>query len=824
MDYETGKAQCLSTWKGHRRFISALVMLSNGFVLISGSGNKSYKREIKCCQGFPVPQAVQEKKKAARQEKRLAFAKQHALAPTLGAQAVKVEEEVSGLSPSSASSSSVPLGQGVTTPSAVNTPLPATSLPSVEAALPELPKGKVRALHAYLSPPDSGHLSLSAGSVLELLSDEGDWWRCRNTSGDEGIVPSNYVERVGETPKVNVEAALPAVPLPSTPSSEAHVSCDYLAQSFEELSLRAGEKVDVLQQNPDGWWRCRNSHGQEGFVPMTFLQPTSGGAQASPLHPQPGSGMSPQAQSPGHYSGGTASPQRPGSGHSSGGSGSLEKPSSSGSGSGSKVGLNAQGQGSVDLVLPYSDLTLGKELGKGGFGAVYKGDWHGEPVAIKKLLEQKLSRDIEEDFLNEAGVMMQLRHPNIIQLFGISLNPYCMVLEFMVKGSLDHVLHGEEPMSWQLRYKISFDVAKGMSFLHRKLVLHRDLKSLNVLLDERYKAKLGDFGLSKIKTSSSQTYNAGMAGTMQWIAPELLMDTMGRYTPACDVYSYGMLLWEIVSRSIPYRNISSPALVPVHVIQGKREIIPPNAPPLLSTLTERCWSQEAKDRPTMAEVVRLLGDSPITDDVPQPSPHARVPQQSPGVSLPMPGAAGNQQGPGLGSGYGQSAQGGGRGLPQPPAGGLQSGYGSGYGGQFFQQQPPAQQPGQQSGYGQSVRSRGNRGTLPQPGQRGRGNLPQPGRQSGYGQSVRSRGNRGTLPQPGQRGRGNLPQPGRQSGYGSGYGGQFFQQPSPQQPYGQQSGYGQSMQGQPGQGHSNLPQPPEPQGGSGSGYGQSGYGT
>jgi serine/threonine protein kinase len=231
-----------------------------------------------------------------------------------------------------------------------------------------------------------------------------------------------------------------------------------------------------------------------------------------------------------------------------------------------------------------------------------------------------------------------------------------------------------------------------------------------VLLDEHCKAKLSDFGLSKIKNTSTETYgNAGMAGTLMWIAPELLMDAEAKYTKPCDVYSYGVVLWELLSRQIPYRNITNRALIPVHVGMGKREIIPLGSPEILSRLTQRCWEQEAGHRPEMSEVVKELSDNPITDETPIASPHA--PQEN---IMPFMPQQPQSQPQSLGGGYAPShaffaPQGLGRGLP--PAPGVPSGFGASG---FFQ-------PGMQgtsnaaipSGYMQSMPGLG-RGLPPTP--------------------------------------------------------------------------------------------------------------
>ncbi len=427
-----------------------------------------------------------------------------------------------------------------------------------ESALPDVPKGKVKVIHAYLSPPDSDHLSLSVGNVLDLRNDEGNWWQCCNERGEVGLVPSNHVVKVSEV--VSPMATLPLAPVVAGESP--------FPPPVNRLQL-AQQAAAKLQVSSPSW-------------------SDSGSASPSPLH------SGPEEETP---------PRK-----------------------GSTIGvLDNRGTGQVDMLLNHADLIFGKRLGEGGFGEVCRGDWLGTDVAIKKLLQRKLTAKLEQEFRHEAGVMVQLRHPNVLTLYGIVLVPEaCMVLEFMAKGSLYDVLHSQTPMSWQMRYQIGLDAAKGLVYLHGKHILHRDLKSLNVLLDKDYQAKLADFGLSKIKVSSSQTHNAGIAGTTQWIAPELFSEDKPRYTPACDVYSYAMVLWELMSRQVPFHEIGNRSLIPVRVMQGKREAIPPNSPESLKVLLVGCWAQQPEGRPKMKAVVSELKAHPVTDNTPIPSPHSHT--------------------------------------------------------------------------------------------------------------------------------------------------------------------------------------------------------
>ena len=612
MDEKTGKAECLSTWKGHKRGVFALVVLEQGErgkqLVLSGSGDET----IKCWQGFPVPQAVQEQKKAARQEKRLAFEKQHGLVPIRGAQGVKAEEGANVSASSSVSKKSRSEEESVGKKEKAGKEKkekrtkkkegPSKKKSSrrhrdSEAALPALPKGEVKALQGYLAPADSGQLSLRSGETLTLLSDEGNWWRCRNESAAEGLVPSNYVKKV--VTSTSTDSPLPSMPspLPELPAKPAAAAAS-IASSSE--SDKPSDKTSSQPSVSEG-------------------QSTSGGAPT--VTPSPSSGRLKAALA--------SAEQRSTSSFESGGGssfGSKEKVSSESRGGSSTLLLDAQGKAQVDPVLAYEDLTFGKVLGAGGFGEVYKGQWQGVDVAIKKLLQKHLTEAMESTFRKEAGVMVQLRgtHPNIINMYGIVLVPEpCMVLEFMGRGALDGLLHGKVPMSWEMRYTIGLDVARGLFYLHNKRILHLDLKSMNVLMAKDGTAKLADFGLSEIKGSTSQQSAWGdeskkAGGTLRWMAPELFRG--GRYRPSCDVYSFAMVLWELASRQVPYRYQLN-AAIPEYVKTGGREAVPVDTPASVQALMVRCWAADASTRPKMGEVMKDLQAHPVTDETPIPSPH-----------------------------------------------------------------------------------------------------------------------------------------------------------------------------------------------------------
>jgi Ran GTPase-activating protein (RanGAP) involved in mRNA processing and transport len=273
---------------------------------------------------------------------------------------------------------------------------------------------------------------------------------------------------------------------------------------------------------------------------------------------------------------------------------------------------------SVSYTISYQALTFGDELGSGSYGDVYRGKWQHFDVAIKQLKTSRLAPATLESFKQEAEIMWGLRHDNIVQLYGVSVdNPghYCLVMELMPQCSLFDVIHNDETLEWKVRYNIASDIAKGLSLLHDRGIIHQDLKSPNVLIGDGMRAKITDFGLAKVKTETStlastmprEQTSAGQAkpaGTLRWMAPELFK-RRAQATDKSDIHSYGMILWELVSRLIPFADAANDAILTQWLSTGEQEEIPEDCPPSFAALISKCW-KERTERPTADEAVTEL--------------------------------------------------------------------------------------------------------------------------------------------------------------------------------------------------------------------------
>lgn len=253
-----------------------------------------------------------------------------------------------------------------------------------------------------------------------------------------------------------------------------------------------------------------------------------------------------------------------------------------------------------------AEVVVGERLAVGGFAEVFLGKYQGTLVAVKLLLNVDAAG--RRRFLSEVQLLASLRHPNILLFMGYSLHPYLAIItEFMHRGSLFKLLHkgGNRPLEPRLARAAALSVARGMAYLASRQppLVHLDLKSANVLVDDKFRFKIADFGLSRVR-SSSYVSSTAPAGTAQWMAPEILRSE--QFTEAADVYSYGIILWECLTGRIPWEGMLAVQVVGAVGFQHCTLPRPEEGEPVLVDLCMRCMSQRPSDRPAFAQVVAEL--------------------------------------------------------------------------------------------------------------------------------------------------------------------------------------------------------------------------
>ncbi|CAK9135273.1 unnamed protein product [Ilex paraguariensis] len=270
-------------------------------------------------------------------------------------------------------------------------------------------------------------------------------------------------------------------------------------------------------------------------------------------------------------------------------------------------------------IIKNSDLEELQELGSGTFGTVYHGKWRGSDVAIKRINNRcfvgKPSEEerMRDDFWNEAIKLADLHHPNVVAFYGVVLDSpggsVATVTEYMVNGSLRNALQkNERNLDRRKRLLIAMDVAFGMEYLHGKNIVHFDLKSDNLLVNlrdpHRPICKVGDLGLSKVKCQT--LISGGVRGTLPWMAPELLNGSSSLVSEKVDVFSFGIVMWELITGEEPYADLHYGAIIGGIVSNTLRPPVPESCDPEWRSLMEKCWSSEPSYRPSFTEIANQL--------------------------------------------------------------------------------------------------------------------------------------------------------------------------------------------------------------------------
>ncbi|CAD5191730.1 unnamed protein product [Musa acuminata subsp. malaccensis] len=270
-------------------------------------------------------------------------------------------------------------------------------------------------------------------------------------------------------------------------------------------------------------------------------------------------------------------------------------------------------------IIKNADLEELHELGSGTFGTVYHGKWRGTDVAIKRIKKSCFAgrsseqERLSNDFWREAQILSKLHHPNVVAFYGVvpdgAGGTLATVTEFMVNGSLRHVLlRKDSALDHRKKLIITMDAAFGMEYLHSKNIVHFDLKCDNLLVNlrdlQRPICKVGDFGLSRIKRNT--LVSGGVRGTLPWMAPELLNGSSSRVSEKVDVFSFGIVMWEILTGEEPYANMHCGAIIGGILNNKLRPPIPERCESEWRRLMEQCWSPDPVARPSFSEITDRL--------------------------------------------------------------------------------------------------------------------------------------------------------------------------------------------------------------------------
>ncbi|KAF0467211.1 kinase-like protein [Gigaspora margarita] len=260
----------------------------------------------------------------------------------------------------------------------------------------------------------------------------------------------------------------------------------------------------------------------------------------------------------------------------------------------------------------YSEFSVHKPIGQGAFGIVYKAKWkdYGLTIALKQLniisMEEKTIQRFAKELKNLRKVC---EHPNIIKFYGVTRDRgfYNMVLQLANNGDLREYLKiNFSKLEWTDKLRMAREISDGLEFLHKNDIIHRDLHSKNILVHEG-KLMIADFGFSKDETS--KTSNASVHGMQAYIDPQCFKSESYRRSKKSDIYSLGVILWEISSGRPPFQSLAKiPYGIIFHVSEGGREIPIEDTPSSYIQLYKRCWNYDPNQRPELEEISRKLMD------------------------------------------------------------------------------------------------------------------------------------------------------------------------------------------------------------------------
>uniref|UniRef100_A0A8C1TUC0 Mitogen-activated protein kinase kinase kinase n=1 Tax=Cyprinus carpio TaxID=7962 RepID=A0A8C1TUC0_CYPCA len=245
--------------------------------------------------------------------------------------------------------------------------------------------------------------------------------------------------------------------------------------------------------------------------------------------------------------------------------------------------------------VPFEEISELQWVGSGAQGAVFLGKFHGEEVAVKKV------RDIKE---TEIKHLRKLKHPNIITFKGVCTQApcYCIIMEYCAQGQLYEVLRAGRKITPSLLVDWAMGIAGGMNYLHLHKIIHRDLKSPNMLITHDDLVKISDFGTSKELREKSTKMS--FAGTVAWMAPEVIRNEP--VSEKVDIWSFGVVLWEMLTGEIPYKDVDSSAIIWGVGNNSLQLPLPESCPDGFKILLRQCWNCKPRNRPSFRQILLHL--------------------------------------------------------------------------------------------------------------------------------------------------------------------------------------------------------------------------
>jgi tRNA A-37 threonylcarbamoyl transferase component Bud32 len=280
--------------------------------------------------------------------------------------------------------------------------------------------------------------------------------------------------------------------------------------------------------------------------------------------------------------------------------------------SGGKVSSVEVAEVADEYTADLTKLYLGKKFAHGGHSQLYRGNYNDEPVAVKIIRIPDddengiLTTRLEKQFSREVTLLSRLHHQNVIKLVAAIRNPpvFCIITEYLSEGSLRAHLRKLEDKSLPLEkvVKLALDIARGIEFIHSRGVIHRDLKPENILIDQDFNLKIADFGIACEEAYCDPLVDD--PGTYRWMAPEMIKRKS--YGKKVDVYGFGLILWELVTGTIPYEDMSPVQAAFAVVNKNLRPTILGDCPAAMRALIEQCWSLQPEKRLEFWQIVKVL--------------------------------------------------------------------------------------------------------------------------------------------------------------------------------------------------------------------------